>query len=144
MDPDQREDQPRALATTIEIDGERVDVANTLVVGWGDILEERTKAFVDIEEPVSDTVPTEFNYGVLSDLRGDILQYRTDNFMKPDEGLTDTQIYRELRVRYHPDLYRDKSQEAQDLATEYSQALGALVENGELQPETIRITMDDL
>lgn len=125
------ENKSTALAEpiTIRIDDEDIEVEQDFAVTWRDILKADAESMIDYKEPVSDQVTTEFRYGVLSNLRHDIAIARSDS------ERTDRQIYRDLAIRYHPDLYQNTDQEVKDLATEYTQALGALRQNGELTIE---------
>lgn len=100
-----------------------------LVVGWRDIIRAEANSLtrIEVKVPVSEKITTEFDAIVLNNLRGDIGRGRA-------EGETDRQVYRKMLVQYHPDLYVGEDAKVIDLSREYTQALGALKDNGEINP----------
>lgn len=137
------QEQGKTATISVEIRGEKIAVPQDLAVTWRDLLTHRADAFVDLKAPITLGNPTEFNYGVLGDLREDIdiLRHLTTN---NEDGLTDLQIYRNLALRYHPDVINSDDPKVQQLAGEYTQALNALVAIGELQIEDLKIEASEL
>lgn len=127
-----REDKSHALVkpVTIRIDNEDIEVEPDLMIGWRDILEAEAHnpAKVDVNLPIAGEGSTKFHHAVLSNLRREIAIARVDK-------KTDRKIFRDLLIRYHPDLYQSSTPETQALAGEYTKALGAMRQMGEIRPE---------
>ncbi len=118
------------LPSTVVIEGEEVEVPlESIVIGWRDIIEAEAHSPAHVEgldEQVSETVTDKYHFSVLSNLRGDVGRMK-------DEGKSARDIFRELALRYHPDLYQDMDEKTQELAETYFKATGSLKENGELE-----------
>ncbi len=119
------QENPQTTLISLTVDGEQINIPTQIAITYQDILASRLQSIVEIREPVSDSVRTQFLTAVLSDLREDIARMRK-------EGKNNRRIYLELAVKYHPDLYQQAPEEVQHLANEYFQALSALKQNGEI------------
>ena len=119
------QENPQATSISLIVDGEQINIPAQIAITYQDILASRLQYIVEIREPVSDLVQTQFLTAVLNDLREDIARMKK-------EGKNNRRIYLELAVRYHPDIYQQAPEEVRHLANEYFQALSALKQNGEI------------
>ncbi len=124
LDAENSKEKPVVL----QVEGETIEVQPEIAIEWKDILkaEANDPTRVDVKVPISSSGPTEFHHAILSNLRGDIKRKR-------DSGETDRKIYRDLIVRYHPDIYQGEGDKVIELAKEYTQALVRLEEIGEIR-----------
>ncbi len=125
-DPDKKGSKGKSIV--LQIEGETVEVQPKIAIGWRDILEAEANnpARVDIKVSVSSSDPVELHHAILSNLREDIDRRR-------EGGETDRQIYRDLIIRYHPDIYHGEEGGVMELAKEYTQALVHLEEIDEIK-----------
>ncbi len=119
---------PEKERTTVVVDGEEISVPAEVVIGWKDILRAETHnpSHVDLKMPLSESDETEYDHEVISNLKEDVRRLRED-------GKSERQIYRELAIRYHPDLYQNEGGKIRLLAQSYMGALTGLRNAGELK-----------